>query len=428
LLELYGIDASHLNNLVDGEALGEADEETLVKLLYRMPRVPLDALHRWSADSQIDLQLAEQPAEFRGGVYAFKARAKYVRSVALLPEIAERFEFDHYYQVHLELPNAPFPIVLCTREIPEAWRTDQEMDERSGAYGFFMKVGESNGSAAELVFSGPRAAWYPDATTTLAVTPDERVLADLGVDIGLFDTVRNSNRRPLRAEDRECFYQLLSAVGNASAEFSKQASRSLQLAALLQTPQSHHGQLATIRGTARRITEIQVPDRDVQERFGIDHYFQIDVFLPLGDEVIRLGEPRQGKESPTFTNSFPVTVCVLQLPADLTVGNDLRVDVQIPTAFFKIWAFRSEFVSSFDDGQLQVGPMFVGQTPRIIERSTAGSPYVGLAAGVLFLVALGGLWIGLLRWNQSDRAFRTQLRQRNFDASPDEEPRRGDRP
>ena len=47
MLELFDIGESQLRSLFDGEPLGEADEEILVKLLFRFPRMGEENIDRW---------------------------------------------------------------------------------------------------------------------------------------------------------------------------------------------------------------------------------------------------------------------------------------------------------------------------------------------------------------------------------------------
>ena len=94
----------------------------------------------------------------------------------------------------------------------------------------------------------------------------------------------------------------------------RQAQKTLDLATLLNRPAAARGRLMEIRGTARRVQRIEVTDPNLCQRLGIDHYYQIDVFIPLGDQIVRLGDGEPGRESPTFVHNFPVIVCTPNLP------------------------------------------------------------------------------------------------------------------
>ncbi|MEX0819541.1 MAG: hypothetical protein WD070_08100, partial [Pirellulaceae bacterium] len=355
------IDDSQLAGFADGEPLGIQDEETVRRILYSMPRMPLSDLDRWAQPTENLSALLSAPNDHRADTFLIRGRTTRIERVAILPEAIERLGFEHYFRVHADIDASPHAAVLCCREIPDAWASGHVLGEPIRAYGLFLKLGAGDASRTEFAFATPHIGWLPsEPNATTGVTADLAYLASLGMDISLFDDVRPLNRKPVTQADRECFYQLLATFGKADADAARShTSRPVELAPLLQQPETQHGRLMIVRGTARRAMLIRVDDQDIRERFGIDHYYQIDIFIRLGDQVVRLG--KQGDaESPTFTNSYPVTVCVLQLPPDLPEGTDIREEVSIPAACFKLWAYRSRFVSAYDQKQLQVSPMFIG--------------------------------------------------------------------
>jgi len=107
----------------------------------------------------------------------------------------------------------------------------------------FLKVGDSSGEWPELVLAADRIAWHPDRVDAdLGIAEDHVLLGDLGMDVGLFDQVRD--RKGLVAADRECFYQLLTAVGRAdAAELARHGRNRKQfnIAQLLTTPKTERG-------------------------------------------------------------------------------------------------------------------------------------------------------------------------------------------
>jgi hypothetical protein len=170
-------------------------------------------------------------------------------------------------------------------------------------------------------------------------------------------------------------------------------------------PQTHHGKLLTVEGTARRVTRI-VLDEAAARRWGFDHYYQIDLFVPLGNETIRVGEDDADGEAPLFTNDFPVTVCVSSLPENLTVREDLREDIRVAAVFCKLWAYHSQFMSSYDPQQLQIAPLLIGYQPHVVSPPAGRHAVFGILAGAGFIALLAGLWWGLWAWTRSDRRFR----------------------
>lgn len=399
LLHVYGIDSSQLNRFHDGKALGLDDEETLIRILYHFPRFSPEKLERWSKRDSIELAaLAAAPAEHRGTVVRITGRAKRVVKAELLPELARRLDFGHYYQVTIQTSDNSGTAFIATRVIPETWPIGEELDEPIAALAMFLKTGERLEQGPSLVFAAGRLAWHPDqANAALGASQDHVLLAQLGVDIGLLQQQRESNRKPFVAADREIFYQLLAALRRSTpGQFATRVRKAIDLPALLQQPEQHHGDLMLVSGQARRVTKVRVDEPDIQERFGLDHYFQLDVFMPLDRQIVRIGPKEKGRDAPTFRDTYPVTICVPALPPGLKEGEDTPVDVRVPAAFFKLWAYRSEFIASFDEKQLQLSPMFIGTEPQVIVPE-AVYPRLGVALAIIFVVTLLGFWWGLLR-------------------------------
>ena len=147
---------------------------------------------------------------------------------------------------------------------------------------------------------------------------------------------------------------------------------------MLTQPETQHGRLVSLSGTAKRVQKIAIDEPDIQQRFGIDHYYQVDVFVSLDNTEIRF-EPKGGKkEAPVFRNNYPVTCCVLALPAGLPARDDISVPVRFAGVYFKLWAYKSEYVSAFDDRQRQVSPLFIATTPRVAEVRRLRQPALGL--------------------------------------------------
>jgi len=463
MLDLFGVDDSLLRMFVDDVALGSDDEETLTAILYQMPRFPLHFLERWADENANHSPWMDQPSRHRGDALRVAGRAKFVERRPIPRESAERFDFDHYFVVAIEpdaarersldvppdgpssrerdgasdalASNSPIEPVtaeevrdghvargegrwlVCTREVPNAWPVGTPIDEPAAAHGLFLKTGATHRGLTDVVLAAPRVAWYPDqADPARGIHADHVKLAALGFDVGLLDDLSAVQRQPIRGEDRECFYQLLAAVARADRQqLAGPVCRGVDFAPLLQQPIEHLGRLLTIEGTARRVTKVFVTEADVRERFGIDHYYQIDIFVPLDRLSIRLGESVDGDEQPSFNNTYPATVCVLQLPPGLSAADDLRQDLRVNAAYFKLWAYRTEYMATFDNRQLQMGPLLMGLEPVIIEQPTSTISQVGVVAGVAVVLALAAAWLGLWRAGRNDDRFDRTVVRRQFE-------------
>ncbi len=426
LLELYGVDESHIRQLFDGRPAGIDEEEAIVRILFRLPQFGLDNVDRWAQSPVPGAAMVADPEAHRIQFFRLRGRVRRVERRELIPELARLYDFDSYYRVYLDRADDPHPVLVCARRVPEVWPLDQPLDEGARIDALFLKVGDDTQPPATLLFAADRVAWLPaEPRPEWDVTAHQVLLAQLGMDISLLADMRDRNRRPMGEQDREAFYQMLAAVRELTpGKAAEVRADPLDLAPLLLEPETQHGRLIRCRGTARRITRVVVDDPDIRQRFGIDHYFQLDVSLPLGDRTIRLG--KSSEEGPVFTNSFPATFCVLRLPprlerlAEAMSAGELQAEtlneqVSLTGFYFKLWAFRSEYVASFDERQRQIAPMLVAAEPEVIEFRLARNTWLSLLAGVGFLLLLLLAWFGVWRFNRSDTRFERSVIRRQFE-------------
>ena len=140
-----------------------------------------------------------------------------------------------------------------------------------------------------------RIAWRPQS-----------FFGDLGVDVGLWDRIVQRTR--LTAAEHEAFYQLFMAISRVEPKkVARQAERdhvarqagvkielpggkdqpstALFIRDVTDKPSDHVGALGVITGTALRAELIRVDDDETRRRFGLDHYYQIDVPRTAGHSV-----------------------------------------------------------------------------------------------------------------------------------------------
>ena len=405
MLELRGVEESHLRFLMDGRPLHGDEHETLHRILYNLPRMNLARLEGWLQRDVSLRQVAADPAAYRTGIFRIVGRARSVKSRSLSPEQQNLFEFAEYYEIELEPYEEEHTVCVYVRRIPAAWQpyldSEQTFDEQASVLGMFLKTGGESEGSAELLFTAPRIAWHPDRVDeSLGVDGDHVLLASLGMDIGLFDDVVDG--APMQAEDGECFYQLLSSMRNANLDRVAPQTVSLhEFGPWLEQPETQHGRLITVRGICRQAIEVLIDDPDIQSRFGISHYYQLVVFAPLEDTVnLRVGK----EEEEVSINEYQIVVCVRQLPEGMPSGPDINEVVQVTGVYFKLYAYKSERFSQ-SDGRLQLSPLLVGLKPRWIREKEAGNSWIGPLLGGLFVVTLLGVWLVLWRYNRGDREF-----------------------
>jgi hypothetical protein len=428
MLDAYDIDESHLRFFRDGEPLGVEEDEILAKILFRMPRFDPADVGRWRKKNVPWSRVIAAPGDYRAEFFHLAGRVERIELVQLIPELEQRFDYPGYYRVHFRLDEEPYPVLLCARAIPAAWKPGRTLDQRASCDGLFLKVGDSSGEHPRLVFAATRVAWHPDRTDDDLKVPADRVyLGELGMDMGLFDQLED--RGGMGTSDREAFYQLLAAVGRADAgEIRRRAPKNTPLGTLLNDYRSRHGLLHTITGTARRAVRVRVDPPDIRERFQIDHFYEIHLFV---DQPVRGPSPVPGEKDVVF-NTYPVTFVCRRLPPGMPEGDNIAEQVRVSGFFYKMWAYRSQFMAmhqppdSAGPGSdrsrpdlLQVSPMLVGVEPEWIGTS---EPYVPpwvapLLAGLL-AATLVGVWYWLWRSSRSDTRFEREVVQKRFELPP----------
>ena len=363
-----------------------------------------------------------------------------LQEIDLPAESARRFDYAKFYQVTLRSSTDLRPRVVYAREVPKRWRNQppaSEAAKTASCSGLFLKTGEGRPGEEALLFAAARVAWHPTGTDpSVDVNEGMSLLGSVGMDVSLLSDVVQG--KPLGYEDRECFYQLLWAASQLDpAGIPPAVASPPDIQRLLRQPDACAGELITVSGNVRRALRIEVTDADVQERFGIDHYYEMELFLPL-QRPLTLTDPRDG-ESRSYT-TFPLTVCVRQLPPELPQGPEIQHHVQVTGFYMKLWSYRSRFMEGPSDDQTedtvrrrQISPLLIGVRVRSIERAAPHRRGFGWILASGFLAAL--ILIGLVaRWHRhSDRAF-TEWRRRATHPPPDsvllrdQEPRSRERP
>jgi hypothetical protein len=325
-------------------------------------------------------------------------------------------------------PTDPFPRIIYARKVPKEWQDRPPPTGDVGSVscsGLFLKTGEGDSGSRALLFAADRVAWHPQRSDpTAGVSQGVALLGTTGMDVSLLSDVAQG--KPLGHEDRECFYQMLYAAGRLDpAELPLAATKSADIQRMLKRPEACAGELMTLSGNVRRAIRIEVSDFDVRERFGIDHYYEIVLFLPL-QQPLKLVDPHDG-DSRTY-RTFPITICVRQLPSEMPRGPEIQHHIQVTGFYMKLRSYRSRFMrdSRGDQGaepapRRQISPLLVGVQVKSIERAPPSRRGLGLLLAGGFLAVL--VTIGLVaRWyRRSDRAFE-QWRRRTTHPAPDPDP------
>jgi hypothetical protein len=430
ILEKYDLAESQLAGFFNGEPLTPGQEDVLVRILFRLPRIGYESIHKWrKPDLQLDQLMADTPAH-RLEVIPLQGRLLGVEQREVAPELAQRLEIKHYYLARISLTDLGYEAVVAVRRIPAHWLVAPDLNEPVSLDGIYLKVLDQTADPPQLLFVSRRIHWLPDRPVPeMNIGPDQLRLAALGLDLTLLEDLKQSNRRELGDLDREPQYQLLDLVGRTpAAKFVADPPKEIDVVALLQAPEKHQGELVSVYGFAQRITKIMVQDPDIRARFGITHYYEIDVGVNLGDKTIHFVDDAKGKgkkkapagaeekpgesaaekpaaekttskkavpTGPIFNNDYPVTVCVRELAPGLEPADSMRDLVHIDGIFMKTWAYRNAKMAQFEN-KLQVAPLVIG---KVAQRVVPAKVYNWVSDVLVgFAIAATALIIGSVIW------------------------------
>lgn len=415
MLILLGIDESHWEQLYDGRPLGSEESETLTKLLFRMPRFDPPQWYRWAKTELNVDEVLKAPQEFRGQGMIVRGRARQVEALELLPELVPLYEFRKYYRVTVALEGSPHPVVIMTRAIPQLWKDTAELDEPVIVRGLFLKAGEPDGDKTPLYFVAPRLGWLPDKVNPeLGVHETFVWLAQRGMDIALWDDVRANNGAAIGGTEAECFYHLLATLKAASPEdLAKVKAAPFDLPLMLTDPDPLLGRPYHCTGIARRVQKVTVSEA-FRERLGIDHYYEIDMFLPLDNQAIRLAPAKGQEDVPTFTDGFPVTFNVTHLPEGVAEGDNVYYSLRLDGIFFKLWAYQSEYIKQFNKNLRQPSPLLMGTQVKLMPKDQAAAGE-GWGSATLMMAVVGGvlvIWFAAWRTMRGDKRFERKVLRR----------------
>jgi hypothetical protein len=261
----------------------------------------------------------------------------------------------------------------------------------------------------------------------LEVGSAQVLLANFGVDIGQFDFVRAASNKPITRAESGIFYQLLAAANNI-AESGEYPGGDVTFQDLLKDPSRHYGAAVRIDGFVRRVVRIAVNEGDVRSKLGTDGYYELDMFVPIGENRIIVNKPTAaGIESSSpnssekvdadataetvsradadhiiYEHRFPATVCVVDLPAPPEQLEGKRVVVD--GFFMKLWNYESRFTEKVQLPSGQTAPLVIGLRPRLVRVGLGGIDWMlAIFAGVLVAIAIAIGWLIRSEFGKSAR-------------------------
>ena len=125
-------------------------------------------------------------------------------------------------------------------------------------------------------------------------------------------------------------------------------------------------------GTARRAIEIRVDDVDIRERFGLEHYYEIELVTP-------------------DSRGNPIAFCVLELPPGMPTGDDLYESIRATGFFLKTWSFRTAQSAEAEPGTVrkQLAPLLIGRDVMRLTNEAAPDESRGFTVAIVAAFVAG---------------------------------------
>ena len=114
---LVTLDDSQLENFYDRQPLNVNEDETLYRILFRLPNVGQHHVERLVTRDVAWQTLVDDPAPHRIEIFKLKGRVKKVVRAELLPEMAQRLEFERFYKVTLQLDDCVLDDLRARRAV-----------------------------------------------------------------------------------------------------------------------------------------------------------------------------------------------------------------------------------------------------------------------------------------------------------------------
>lgn len=399
LLDAAGWPTSRLQQLAAQDVLTLAEEQDLVKLAERLQRY--------------ERLIAAAAEEGAGLAKTIRGDVIHTERVTLGDDRQLGKQF--YFRCHIESSDA-LPQKVFALQAPQAW-----LDIAS-----LRQPVEATGLALGPYFITSRIRWLPQAPLEGAVNFGESLLGGMGFDVGLLDSAADG--APILPQERDLFYELLAvmqetganqlvrfAQGNlprwaeswhtrgeggrlAKTVISRADEGRYSVAPLFNDAVAQRGELFVFDGLVRRAVRVEVAaggDRHPAERFGFEHYYELELFTE-------------------DSQNLPLVFCVLELPEGFPTGDVIAQEARIAGFFLKRWAYRTRKSAAgpraHDKGQL--APLLFGRAPIPLAPAEKDHTQASLAAGIGFTIFLLATCLMVWRFHRSDREFDRNIRQR----------------
>ena len=427
ILALAGWDEAAYAQFAPAVPLSETETNHALKLLRRLRSFDALSLDRWTNRDIKPGEVVNHPQAYRTELIRFSGRVVSARRVRIADHGGAGLEMQDYYLCDVITNEDDVLMEVITGNVPPAWLGVENLDEPVAVSGIVLKRSSDNLTIPQLVIVAPHVAWYPTAISPANPSFAQAVLGSLDFDVGLLADI--SNGRAIRGEEREAFYQMLSAMSRVGPQqlirfaernlpwFAKRWEEKLKadphdllaevvvrqaeqgryaVAALFNDADSQIGNLVVLEGVVRRVVRIEVGTTgsgqlsDIARRFEIEHYFELDLFTE-------------------DSQNHPVVFCALDLPSGFPVGAKIHEPVRMAGFYFKSWLHHTrqgKEAGQRSTSRRQLAPLLISPGPVWVKEAVGQTSVVtSLIGGGLSVLVFVGLWVAVWWFGRSDREF-----------------------
>ncbi len=387
-LETFALDREAREILEADRAWGDDHTAIIVRVLLRLMLAPPEFVEAWQG---VATPIAAFDTRSEDGFVRAVGSAVFVAELTLPEEralLAGRRSVD---LVRLRTDGGE-TIDVVTDAAPRAWPRWRDIDEPAEVFGLPVASGVGPTPVASEADGGRWPASPPDHLLTAARVAwhPPRLPGSAGMDVGLLDTVVDGQK--LTGGDTEAFYALVAAAGRAGeGAIAKAAGAPGSLIPLIDPAEHwferHRGEPIAIEGVALRATRIEIDDPLRQRQTGIDHYWEVFVFV--NTPLISVGGKAQDR--------YPVVCCLRTLPAGMPTGPKISEPVRVAGFALKSYAYP---LQTGDGSEIRrEAPLLIGGDVAW-QRPSTDSPqgplawvFAALAATIVVGAALA-VWAG----------------------------------
>lgn len=276
---------------------------------------------------------------------------------------------------------------VASLEIPRAWQGIlPDENRRVACAAYFLRWNERDGARIPLL-AARRISWYPEATNA-AVASGWTLLGKAGIDVACLDFAATRAGQELDHSEMLGFLEWVAKADSILP--AGHACPPLPIVDLLQSSRGREGSCFRVTGNVQRISEIDLSDNATARWLGLNRYFQIDLFVSLGDRTLNMVDPDGGPPL-VIEHDYPVTLITDEVSDEIRQSQQNGTPVEATAFFYRLWSFPTILSRRNSPDRKQVSPLFIAAAIRPVESDTRE-----FSRGVTWFVIIGVTLFALL--------------------------------